>query len=325
MIRLMELFAGIGAQATALGQLGVPYTSTVSEIDKRAYQGYEAIHGPTVNLGDVRQIETLPDYDILTYSFPCQDLSIAGKEEGIAPGTGTRSSLLWEVGRILEATREREGKQHLPKVLIMENVDAILNKNHIRNFKKWIDTLSRLGYMSSYEVLNAYDYGIPQYRARCFMVSSLDKGFFKFPEPQPLKLCLGDLLETCPDERYYLSKKRIDSLNKHAERHKNHGFGWEIRPTDTYAKCLTCMADRSTGNFIKDSRGIRKLTPLEYWRLQGQPDENFKKVARFTSDSQLYKMAGNSIAIPCMREIFRGILGGSWTPQRNLSTWGAGA
>ncbi len=108
MIHMVELFAGIGAQAMALEELGIEFTSTVCEIDKAAYRSYCAIHGDTPNLGDITKVEHLPDCDLLTYSYPCQDLSVAGRQRGMVEGSGTRSSLLWEVGRLLTDAAERE-------------------------------------------------------------------------------------------------------------------------------------------------------------------------------------------------------------------------
>lgn len=318
-IRLAELFSGIGAQATALRLLGIPFESTISEIDKAALKGYNAIHGDTPNLGDIRNIDILPGFDILTYSFPCQDLSRAGLQQGFDKDSNTRSSLLWEVGRILSATERERGQNQLPKVLVMENVDAILNKHHFKNFNAWINYLSEMGYSSSYSIMNAKDYGVPQNRARCFMVSSLDKGFFRFPNKVVSDFCLNDVLESNPDSKYYLSQKSIDTHNRHALRHKDDGFGWSLANPFGNARCLTTKPDRHCSNFLKDPKGIRKLTPLEFWRLQGQPDENFKKAkAANLTDAQLYKLAGNSIAVPCMVEIFKGIIGNSWTNQRTL-------
>lgn len=108
-IRMIELFAGIGSQASAMERLGIPHRRVaVSEIDEGAYRVYCAIHGPTPNLGDITRIEHLPDCDLLTYSSPCQDISIAGDKKGLKKGSGTRSSLIWEVGRLLTDMRERE-------------------------------------------------------------------------------------------------------------------------------------------------------------------------------------------------------------------------
>lgn len=111
MLRVVELFAGIGAQASALERLGIEYESTVCENDPKAYNAYCAIHGPTPNLGDITKLEHLPPCDLLTYSFPCQDLSIAGKKKGMVDGSGTRSALLWEVERLLQDMRERESSR----------------------------------------------------------------------------------------------------------------------------------------------------------------------------------------------------------------------
>ncbi len=214
-IRMVELFAGIGSQAMALRRLGIPYTSTVCEIDAKAYASYCAIHGETPNLGDIAQVEHLPDCDLLTYSFPCQDLSVAGLGKGMERGSGTRSSLLWEVGRLLDDAADREA---LPEVLLMENVDAILNRKNISAFMEWVAKLRTMGYTNSWQVMNAKDHGVPQSRKRCFMVSTLHMGRFVFPEGVPLTRCLRDVLEDDVDESFYLSEERIAKYQRHRER-----------------------------------------------------------------------------------------------------------
>lgn len=252
-IRVIELFSGIGSQAQALKNLGIPHkVVAISEIDKYAIAGYEAIHGPVNNLGDITKIKHLPDCDLITYSFPCQDLSIAGMKKGMAEGTGTRSALLWEVGRLLKDMREREA---LPEVLLMENVDAILNKENKPNFMRWIITLNDLGYVSSYKVLNAKDYGIPQNRDRCFMVSTLTKGTFRFPKKRELKTCLKDYLDKEVDEDYYLSQEKIAKYKAHAIKMEAQGMGLAWRPLSlsddgTVAHSILTKQDRSTTNFL---------------------------------------------------------------------------
>lgn len=207
MIRVIELFAGIGSQHQALKQAGIEHeVVAISEIDKAAVRSYEAIHGPVNNLGDITEIEHLPECDLLTYSFPCQDLSVAGKMKGMKKGTGTRSGLLWEVERLLEDMSERKC---LPNVLLMENVDAILFDANIRDFKLWIRKLSEMGYTSSYKVLDAADYGVPQRRRRCFMVSLHDGRYFQFPKKRPLEKRLKDVLEDDVDKSYYLPKEKV--------------------------------------------------------------------------------------------------------------------
>lgn len=253
-IRVIELFAGIGAQHQALENLGIPHKIVaISEIDKAAITGYNAIHGEAPNLGDIREIQHLPECDLITYSFPCQDLSVAGNKAGMEQGSNTRSSLLWEVGRLLKDMSERNV---LPEVLLMENVDAILNKKNIDQFRKWIMTLNAMGYTSSYAVMNSKDYGIPQNRKRCFMVSTLTFGELQFPDGFPLELRLKDMLEKDVDESYYLSQARIDKFEEHRKRNeaKGNNFGW--KPLDPererVVNTITDNPDRhASGNWIK--------------------------------------------------------------------------
>ncbi len=229
-IRVVELFAGIGAQHQALENLGIPHEIVaISEIDKSAIIGYNAIHGEAPNLGDIREIQHLPECDLITYSFPCQDLSVAGNKGGMEEGSNTRSSLLWEVGRLLKDMDERNV---LPEVLVMENVDAILNKKNIDQFRKWIMTLNEMGYTSSYTVMNAKDYGIPQNRKRCFMVSTQTMGELEFPQGFPLELRLKDMLEDDVPESYYLSEERIAKFEEHRIRHQERGNGFGWHPVD---------------------------------------------------------------------------------------------
>lgn len=254
-LRVIELFAGIGAQASALERLGIPFTATVCEIDERAYRGYCAIHGETPNLGDITKVEHLPPCDLLTYSFPCQDLSLAGDRKGMAEGSGTRSSLLWEVERLLTDMKERDC---LPEILVMENVDAILNTGNMGHLNRFIIRLNDLGYESSYATLNAKDFGIPQNRNRCFMVSSLHKGHFVFPKGFDLKTSLNDYLEAHADACYYLSEERIRNMELHRKKHeaKGDGFGWSPKdPTGTgererIANCILTDPSKPSCTFI---------------------------------------------------------------------------
>ena len=138
-MRILELFAGYGSQALALENLGIDFTSDISEIDKYAIQAYNQLHGETHNWGDITKIvETkLPYYDLITYSSPCQDFSVAGKQAGGEKGSGTRSSLLWECERIIRAVK--------PKYLLMENVKALTGKKFMPLFQEWLKTLEDIG------------------------------------------------------------------------------------------------------------------------------------------------------------------------------------
>ena len=207
-MRLIELFAGIGSQAKALTNLGVAFEHhRVCEFDKYAVTSYNAVHGTDFKPSDIREIkgedlgitETDKYCYILTYSFPCQDLSNAGKGAGMAKGSSTRSGLLWEVERLLTETKE------LPTVLVMENVPQVISEKNIKDFSQWVAFLDGLGYKSKWEILNAKDYGIPQNRERCFMVSMLGDYYYEFPTKKPLKKRLKDMLEDSVDGRYYFN------------------------------------------------------------------------------------------------------------------------
>lgn len=209
-MKIIELFAGYGSQALALKNLGFEVESKISEIDKYAIQAYEQLHGKTFNYGDISKIKSLGDADLWTYSFPCQDLSVAGKQAGISEGT--RSGLLYEVERLLEIAAKNKNK---PKYLLLENVKALVSKKFKPDFDRWLQKLDSLGYNNYWQVLNAKDYGIPQNRERVFVVSirkDVDTKGYKFPSPVPLQKRLKDMLESCVDEKYYLSADKVDKL-----------------------------------------------------------------------------------------------------------------
>lgn len=145
----------------------------------------------------------------MTYSFPCQDLSLAGLGKGMSKGSGTRSGMLWEVERILDECNEINS---LPQVLLMENVPQVIGSNAIKDFQKWREKLENLGYSNYIEILNAKDYEVPQNRERCFMVSILGDYNYNFPKKIPLEKKLKDVLEDKVDEKYYLSDKQLDYI-----------------------------------------------------------------------------------------------------------------
>lgn len=185
----------------------------------------------TRNLGSICNITAddlgIVDSDkytyIMTYSFPCQDLSSAGNGLGMEKDSGTRSSLLWEVDRLLSECKE------LPQVLVMENVPEVVGTKNMPHFAKWLARLEGLGYRSKWQVLNATDFNVPQNRKRCFMVSILGDYFYDFPQPIGCELRLKDVLEDRVDEKYYLKEGTIIALAEHKARHeaKGNGFGWK--------------------------------------------------------------------------------------------------
>lgn len=221
---------------------------------RQVYNNIKATHN-LVNImqakaSDLEIVERDKYCYVMTYSFPCQDLSKAGLGKGMAKDSGTRSGLLWEVERLLD-----ECKGNLPQVLLMENVPDVIGTKNVSHFAKWLEKLESIGYKCYWKVLNGKDYGIPQNRERCFMVSILGDYYYEFPKTIPLKLRLKDLLETEVDEKYYLSDRTIDYFVKHTEECKEKGNGFKFEPTagDCISKCVTTRAGGGMDdNFIKE-------------------------------------------------------------------------
>ena len=236
-MRVLELFSGYGSQALALENLGIEFTSDISEIDQYAIKAYNQIHGDTHNWGNITKIDEtkLPYYDLITYSSPCQDFSVAGLGKGGDKDSGTRSSLLWECERIIRAVK--------PKYLLMENVKNLVGEKHKHNFVRWLRVLEMMGYWNFWQVLNAKDYGVPQNRERVFVVSILGGGQYLFPNKIKLKKRLKDILEPEVDEKYYLSDKTIENFISKINLSENTCIGGmqanQSVKTDGVCTCLT--------------------------------------------------------------------------------------
>lgn len=251
-MKLFSLFSGIGGPEKALKRLGIEYELVgYSEIDKYASKSYSVVHDePEIkNYWDITKIneKELPDFDLMTWGFPCQDISIAGKQAGIHEGT--RSGLYYDGLRIL--------KEKKPKYSLIENVKALTSKKFKDTFESILDDLDKAGYNNYWQVLDAKDYGIPQHRERVFIVSirkDIDQEF-KFPEKEELKLKLKDLLQEEVEEKYYLSDRMIKTFSDMTNRN---GY---IR-----GKCFKPhnLDDDRVANTIKTTAGSR-------------PEDNFVK------------------------------------------------
>lgn len=214
-INLVSLFSGIGAFEKALDNLAVDFNLVnFCEFDKYAVKSYCAIHGvdESKNLGDITKVDEskLPkDIDVLTYGFPCQDISLSGKQKGLFNDDGslTRSGLFFEALRIIEATK--------PKIAIAENVKNLTSKKFAEQFKIVLESIEQAGYNNYWKVLNAKDYGVPQNRERVFIVSirkDIDTGAFEFPEGFPLEKRLKDVLEDDVDEKFYVPVETVSRI-----------------------------------------------------------------------------------------------------------------
>ena len=273
-LRLIELFAGVGSQSMAVRDLGIEFEHyRVVEFDKYAIRSYNAIHGtnfPTMDIKtvtgeDLGIIDTEHFTYLLTYSFPCQDLSVAGKGKGMTKGSGTRSGLLWEVERLLNETK------NLPQVLLMENVPQVHGKKNVDDFNKWIDFLKSKGYSNYWQDLNAKNYGVAQNRNRCFMVSILGNYSYEFPKEIQLRKTMRDYLEESVDEKYYINnekaQKLIDKLindgticQSRAEQSRAEQTCVDLtinKPKSiTTANCIKARYDAGISNFRSDGSGV---------------------------------------------------------------------
>ena len=216
-LKVFTSFSGYDSQCLALNYLGVPYELVGwSEIDPTAIRAHDALFPEykDKNYGDISKIdwEQVSDIDLLTYSSPCQDFSNAGLQAGGEEGSGTRSSLLWEVKRCILAKH--------PKFLLMENVKALVSDKFRPTFLRWCDWLTGEGYTSFAQVINAKDMGVPQNRERIFVVSTYEDSWFNFPQPVELKLKLKDMLEEKVDEKYYLDDLKVANFISTLEKDK---------------------------------------------------------------------------------------------------------
>ncbi len=259
-MKMLSLFSGIGAFETALDNLGLDYELVgYCEIDKYASKSYSAIHNvpESMNLGDITKIneKELPkDIDLITYGFPCQDISLAGKQKGLfnEDGTQTRSGLFFEALRIIEETQ--------PRVAIAENVKNLVGKKFKEQFEIVLDSLEKAGYVNRWTVLNAKDFGVPQNRERVFIVSirkDIDDGLFEFPQGFPLELRLKDVLESEVDEKFYLDvdKSKIQKIGE------NYYYPESELKVNTV--CNVNPSGRGQNGTVVDSEGLARTVTIE--------------------------------------------------------------
>lgn len=318
----IDLFAGIGGFRMAFQNLGGECVFS-SEWDEQAQRTYYANYGE-VPFGDITKESTkqmIPDnFDILCAGFPCQAFSLAGKRRGFAE---TRGTLFFDVAEILRRKR--------PKAFFLENVKGLAIHDKGKTLETILNTLAEVGYIVPYpQILNAMYYGVPQHRERIYIVGFRDDlgitpDAFQYPERHEQVPCWLDVREENPvPAKYYLSTTYIETLRRHRARHEaaGHGFGYKIIDDDGVANAIVCGGMGRECNLVKDFRqtdltpttnikgeinreGIRKMTPREWARLQGYPDD-FKIVV---ADASAYKQFGNSVAVPAIQATANQLLG----------------
>lgn len=309
----IDLFAGIGGFRMAMQSLGGKCVFT-SEWDEQSKKTYEANYGE-VPFGDITKERTkkfIPDgFDVLCAGFPCQAFSIAGKRGGFED---TRGTLFFDVAEIIRRKK--------PKAVFLENVKGLFNHDKGKTLKTILNVLrNELGYfVPEPEILNAKNFGVPQKRERIFIVgfrNDLGVESFDYPMPVNQNTTFQEVKENkVVSVKYYLSDTYLNTLIKHKQRHesKGNGFGYEVIPDDGTANAVVCGGMGRERNLVYDDqledftpvthikgevnrRGIRKMTPREWARLQGFPDHFIIPVA----DASAYKQFGNSVAVPAIK------------------------
>ena len=318
--KFIDLFAGIGGFRLAMQNLGGKCVFT-SEWDKEAKRTYKANFGERP-FGDITKEETkafIPDgFDLLCAGFPCQAFSIAGKRGGFED---TRGTLFFDVAEII--------KRKQPKAIFLENVKGLRNHNGGKTLATILNVLRNdLGYfVPEPQIVNAKDFGVPQNRERIYIVGfhpSTNVTEFNYPKPLDKKVTFADIKEKeVPATKYFLSTQYVETLKNHKARHegKGNGFGYAIIPDNGISNAIVVGGMGRERNLVLDHRitdftptthikgtvnreGIRKMTPREWARLQGFPDEFLIPVA----DASAYKQFGNSVAVPAIQATANEIL-----------------
>ena len=310
-LKVVSLFSGYGTQELALKYIGVNYEN-VANCDnfKQANECYDVLHSTTNgNLGDITKVDenNFPQCDLLTYSYPCQDVSIAGVQRGIKEGT--RSGLLFEVERLLSVNR--------PKYLLMENVKNLISKNHYDAFQKHIYFLRGLGYSSFWRVLNGADFGCPQNRERVFMISVLNSSIDEVREKMmnvdnhkkeriPMRPFIDQnfsesLIIDCP---FTPHEPKGNTVCKLIARRDDVSYD-QARRIYSVDACSPCLTTSGSPQIMTEDGRVRNITAREGYRFMGVRDEDIDLLLTTSLSTKGHvSLAGNSICVPVMEAIF---------------------
>lgn len=302
-IKTLELFGGIGSPRIALRNMGIPVKSIdYVEIDEQAVRSYNAMFADELPYKTQSVVNWNLKPDILIHGSPCQDISVVGKRRGADQGSGTRSSLMWETIKIIQNMG-----MWRPRVVIWENVKSVTYKHMVKNFNRYLEEMERLGYVNSFQVLNAMDYGLPQNRDRMFVISKLSGDLFNFNLllKKPLNRIENYLETNVSDEFTIKAPSMLKVIGKPLP-----GFGGYLPIIEDYCWTITTKQNRCPNSGIVDiGKGdFRLLTPKECWLLQGYHEEDYEAAAKVSKKTDLYKQSGNSIPVTFFEAIFEVIL-----------------
>ncbi|MCC5912391.1 MAG: DNA (cytosine-5-)-methyltransferase [Clostridiaceae bacterium] len=298
--------------------IGLDFQTHKSKIDSMKDEKLQKLYKATItskNLGDIGLIDCkeVPDHDLFTYSFPCQDISTFGTQMSCEENSGTRSSLLWECKKLIEEKK--------PKYLLLENVKNLIGNKHKRSFDLWLNWLNAQGYDSFTHVLDSKDYGIPQRRPRVFVISILREMGYETIFEKPETLAPKSLTYFLEANIEFEISYNIDELNSYFPNIKIKDFviedgeikfwddrDWKYNGIMIGDLCSTQRAGRSglkcvkrEGNLLK----VRRLTTKECWRLMGFSDDDYTKVVSAgITKTQILKQCGNSIVVDVLEKIF---------------------
>ena len=314
-LKVISLFSGYGTQELALDYIGVDYENVANcDILKIANIAYDSLHKTTLgNLGDISTVneDNYPQCDLMTYSFPCQDISISGVQKGIQKGT--RSGLLFEVERILTKNQ--------PKYLLMENVKNLVSNNHIENFKDHINFLNGIGYGCAWRVFNGADFGCPQNRERVFMISvygmtneEVNVKMLNVDKHKKDRIPMRPFVENDITEDLFIecditpNEPKKDSVCKLIARRNDVNYD-QARRIYSIDGCSPCLTTTGSPQIMVNGR-IRTITGREAYRFMGVKEEDIDKLLSTTLTTKNHvALAGNSICVPVMSAIFTEFLG----------------
>lgn len=277
------------------------------KIEKMDIASLEILYNAVVttkNLGDIVKIKEkdIPDHDLFTYSFPCQDISSVGTKKGLDEGSGTRSSLLWECRKIIENNH--------PKYLLLENVKNLTTGKNSKNFNEWLTYLEDQGYTNYWKIFDAKDYGIPQRRPRVIVVSKYGSCQTNLIKDNPItEKSIDEIIDTNQmDWKKFKPKASVKGMVKMGELAFLDDRDWKLNGVMIGPLCSTQRSGRTGLKFIKNDQGVlyeRKLNALECCRLMGYRDKDYYQMKKGNlTDNQIMKLCGNSIVVNVLENIF---------------------